>query len=513
MTLARSWSVTLVGLDGHVVEVEADIAQGLPGLAITGLPDAALNEARDRVRAAVVNSGHAWPQRRVTLGLSPAALPKRGSGFDLALAAALLAADGVIPLGALHDVLLLGELGLDGRVRPVAGVLPAVLAAARAGFSRFIVPVANLAEAQLLPDIQCTGVPTLAVLVALLRGEPYLAPSVPVPVPEPEPEPGWRKDLLEVAGQPVGRLALEVAAAGGHNLLMTGSPGCGKSLLAERMPGILPPLSLAEALEVTAIHSVAGQLPASCPLVSQPPFQAPHHGATAASIVGGGSGIAKPGAASLAHRGVLFLDEAPEFARGVLDALRQPMESGEIAIRRVGGTATYPARFALLLAANPCPCAKPERSCSCRPEQRRSYLARLSGPLLDRLDLHVSLPPITRADVMAERGTGEDSAAIATRVAAARERAGIRLTGTPWRTNSDVPPTVQLVRWPIPRTLLTGVGKALDAGLLTARGFGRVQRLAWTVADLNDHARPTKEDVDLALSLRIGDQHTREVAA
>ena len=362
MTLARSWLVTLVGLDGHVVEVEADIAQGLPGLAITGLPDAALNEARDRVRAAVVNSGYPWPQRRVTLGLSPAALPKRGSGFDLALAAALLAADGVVPLGALHDVLLLGELGLDGRVRPVAGVLPAVLAAARAGFSRFIVPVANLAEARLLPDVQCTGVPTLAVLVALLRGEPYLAPSVPEP--EPEPEPGWRKDLLEVAGQPVGRLALEVAAAGGHNLLMTGSPGCGKSLLAERMPGILPPLSLAEALEVKAIHSVAGQLPASCPLVSRSPFQAPHHGATAASIVGGGSGIAKPGVASLAHRGSCSWTRPPS-SRG---ACWTPCASRWRAERsRSGGwAAPRPTPRASLCCSPPTPARAPSPSARAR---------------------------------------------------------------------------------------------------------------------------------------------------
>lgn len=511
MSLARSWSVALVGLDGHVVEVEADLASGIPGLSITGLPDAALNEARDRVRAAVVNSGHPWPNKRVTLGLSPAALPKKGSGFDLALAAALLAADGVVPRGELHGRLLLGELGLDGRVKPVPGVLPALIAASKAGFERAVVPAANLAEAQLLPGVVSQGVSCLQSLVALLRREPFDEPELP-PTPTQMADPA-AGDFLDVAGQPVGRLACEVAAAGGHNLLMTGSPGCGKTLLAERVPGILPALSLEESLEVTAIHSVAGLLPTQAPLIVRAPFQAPHHGATPASIVGGGSGIAKPGAASLAHRGILFLDEAPEFTTGVLDALRQPLESGRISIRRVGGTATYPARFSLLLAANPCPCAKPERSCSCTPDRRRRYLARLSGPLLDRMDIVVELPAITRQDVMAERGLGESTTQIAERVAQARSRAAARLAGTPWRTNGDVPPTILGQRWPLPRGVLSGAGRAMDKGLLTARGFGRVQRLAWTLADLCEHDQPTAADVDLALSLRIGDRWNKGLAA
>ena len=504
MALARSWSIALVGLDGHVVEVEADLAPGIPGLSITGLPDAALNEARDRVRAAVVNSGHSWPQKRMTLGLSPASLPKKGSSFDLALAAALLAADRVVPVASLEKLLLLGELGLDGRVRPVAGVLPAVLAAARLGFLRAVVPLTNLAEAQLVPGVTSIGVSTLRGLVCLLQGEPC-APDVHEPWQVPtEGHPEHVKDLLEVAGQPAGRTALAVAAAGGHNLLMTGPPGCGKTLLAERLPGILPALSLAEALEVTAIYSVAGLLPPAAPLVERPPFQAPHHGATPAAIVGGGSGLAKPGAASLAHRGILFLDEAPEFKAGVLDALRQPLESGSISIRRVGGTATYPARFALVLAANPCPCAKSRSSCVCRPEQRRTYLSKLSGPLLDRMDLHVELAAITRLDVLAERGEGESTADVAAQVAMARAAAGKRLAGTAWRTNADVPATVQAQRWPIERAALSSLGAAMDRGLLSARGYGRVQRLAWTVADLAGRGAPNTQDVDLALGLRLG---------
>jgi magnesium chelatase family protein len=503
MALARSFSVALVGLDGFVVEVQADLAQGIPGLSITGLPDASLAEARDRVRAAVVNSGQSWPTtRRITIGLSPASLPKRGSGFDIALAAAVLAADGLLPTAALQDRLLLGELGLDGSVRGVAGVLPALLAGTRQGFRRAVVPVANLAEAQLLPDLEAVAVGSLRDLLALLRGEPYDPPSAPPAPPDRAADP---RDFLDVAGQPVGRVACEVAAAGGHNLLMTGTPGCGKTLLAERLPGILPPLALEEALEVTAIHSVAEQLPGGVPLVSRPPFQAPHHGSTSASIIGGGSGIAKPGAASLAHRGVLFLDEAPEFRAGVLDALRQPLESGCISIRRVGGTATYPARFALLLAANPCPCAKPERSCTCTPERRRSYLARLSGPLLDRMDLTVRLPAITRQEILADRGSGDSTAVVAARVALARGAALHRLAGTPWRTNADVPPTALAQRWPIPRAALAEAGRFMDQGRLSARGFGRVQRVAWTLADLAGRAQPSRGDVDVALSLRLGD--------
>lgn len=512
MALARTWSVALVGIEGHLVEVEADLAQGIPGLAITGLPDASLQEARDRIRAAVANSRQAWPtSKKVTIGLSPASLPKRGSGFDIALAVAVLAADGVVPRAALEEVLLLGELGLDGSVRSIAGVLPAVLAGFALGFSKVVVPLANLAEARLLPGVTAWGVSSLANLVALLQGDPVQ--ELPLPSSAVATADAHAPDFLDVAGQPVGRTACEVAAAGGHNLLMTGPPGCGKTLLAERMPGILPALTLEESLQVTAIHSVAGVLPKDFPLVSRPPFEAPHHGSTAASIIGGGSGIARPGAASLAHRGLLFLDEAPEFKAGVLDALRQPLESGVISIRRVGGTATYPARFALLLAANPCPCAKSESACTCTPERRRTYLARLSGPLLDRMDISIGLPAITRSEVTAERGLVDSSELMAARVAGARESAQLRLAGTPWRTNGDVPPTVLAQRWPIARAALVDAGRFLDDGMLTARGYGRVQRLAWTMADLDGRSSPSRGDVQLALSLRLGDLWTRRMSA
>lgn len=509
MPLARTFSVALVGVEGHLVEVEADLAQGLPGLSLIGLPDAALNEARDRVRAAIVNSGESWPQRRITLGLSPATLRKSGSHFDLAMAVAVLAAAGSVPAGALSGLVLVGELGLDGRVRPVRGVLPATLAAAAAGMSRVVVPASNAAEAALVPGMSVAPVSTLRALLRLLRGEPEDELGYPEPdrvAVRPSPTLEFPPDLADVLGQAQGRHAVEVSAAGGHHLYLVGPPGAGKTLLAERLPGLLPPLSREHALEVTAIHSVAGVLPEECPLVTTPPYQAPHHTATVAALVGGGSGIARPGSASLAHRGVLFLDEAPEFTGGVLDALRQPLESGSVVIARAGGTARYPSRFTLVLAANPCPCARfvgRGDACTCPPAVRRRYLGRLSGPLLDRVDMQVGLLPVTRAEMAADRRSAEPSPVVALRVAAAREAAAARLEGTPWRTNAELPGRELRDRFALAPAARASADRAFERGLLSARGYDRVLRVAWTLTDLAGRAAPSGVEVDTALGLRL----------
>jgi magnesium chelatase family protein len=514
MSLARAFAVALLGLDGHLIEVVADLASGLPAFTITGLPDAALSEARDRVRAAVLNSGQAWPSKRITLGLSPASLRKSGSMFDLAMAAAVLAADGRVPKPAVAKPVLLGELGLDGRVRAVAGVLPAVLAAVRSGRPDVVVPAGNAGEAALVPGARVTAVGSLAELVAHWRGEPppepLLGPEVPAArtaVSRPVP------DLADVVGQLRARRALEVGAAGGHHMFFTGPPGVGKTMLAERLPGLLPPLELDAALEVTAVHSLAGELPAGAGLIGCPPFRAPHHTASVAAVVGGGSGLARPGAVSLAHHGVLFLDEAPEFDRRALDALRQPLESGEITLSRASGTATYPARFLLVLAANPCACAgtAPDEAfgagCTCSPAARRRYLARLSGPLLDRIDVRVQFAPVERSALEAVTG-GESTAVVRDRVLEARARTRHRLRDTPWRSIVEVPASELRRRWPLPPDALGEALAAISSGRLGARGLHRIVRLAWTIADLDGAPRPGPVEVGEACFLRGIKQET-----
>ena len=530
MALARTHSVALTGVQGHVVQVEADIANGLVGMILVGLPDTALREARDRIRSAIVNSGEQWPQRRITVGLSPASLPKRGSGFDLPIAVAILAAAGVLQAAALAGVMFLGELGLDGQLRPVRGVLPAAVAAAAAGFGQVVVARANAEEAALVPGLRVLAAPALGALLAWMRGDPpddgpcveeLAGGSAPKPprssaggaaalagpggdVTRAAPAP----DLSDVLGQPVARRAAEICAAGGHHLSLLGPPGAGKTMLAERMPAILPPLDAEAALEVTSIHSVAGHLPESCPLMTEPPFCGPHHTASKAAIVGGGSGIIHPGAASLAHRGVLFLDEAPEFGRDVLDALRQPLESGEVVIARSGATARFPARFTLVMAANPCPCAKaaasPRSACSCSPATRRRYLGRLSGPLLDRVDVKVELLPVSRAELLSDRKFTETSAVVATRVEQARDRAARRLRGTPWRLNAEVPGSELRRTFAPARGALAPLERAMEIGEISARGIDKVVRVAWTLADLAAQDRPTIDECGYALGLWLG---------
>jgi magnesium chelatase family protein len=517
MAVARTHSIALVGVEGHPVEIETDIENGLPGLLLVGLPDTALREARDRIRAAIINSSEQWPQRRITVGLSPASLPKRGSGFDLGIAVSILAAAGTVPLAAIEGVTFLGELGLDGRLRPVRGVLPAVAGAAAAGFAKVAVAQASAAEAALVPGLRVLGSPSLAALLAWLRGERAAGQVVSTEVTSGGLPPakaagraapaGRGPDLADVLGQPAARRAAEICAAGGHHLSLLGPPGAGKTMLAERIPTILPPLDRPAALEVTAIHSVAGTLPSASPLITEPPFCAPHHTATKAAIVGGGSGVIRPGAASLAHRGCLFLDEAPEFARDVLDALRQPLESGEVVVARSGVTARFPARFTLVLAANPCPCAKghqPAAACTCTPAVRRRYLSRLSGPLLDRVDVKVEFLPVGRAELLSDRGFIETSSAVLARVEAARERAAARLRGTPWRQNADIPGSELRRVFAPAQGALVPLERAMDLGEISARGVDRVIRVAWTLADLAGVARPTVGEISYALGLWLG---------
>jgi magnesium chelatase family protein len=496
-----------VGLNGYIVEVEADIGQTLPAFVILGLPDASLNEAKERIRSAAQNSGIPLSRRKITANLIPASLPKRGSGFDLAITMAVLRAANDIR--STERTVFIAELGLDGRLRPVRGILPAVMAAVQAGFPDIVVANANAAEAELVPGARVRGYRTLARLACDFGADPQeLALDF-----EPDDEDasgdaasgaGVVPDMCDVSGQGDARRALEVAAAGAHHLLLSGPPGAGKTMLAERLPGLLPDLADTEAMEVTAIHSLCALPTAAVQLVRRPPFENPHHSATAAAIIGGGSGLPRPGAASRAHRGVLFLDEAPEYERRVLDALRQPLESGELVIHRSAGTAAYPARFQLVLAANPCPCGKASGKgldCTCTPMMRRRYLARMSGPLLDRVDIQLQVERVSLAD-FGRTGAEEDTPAIAARVRAARERQLLRLHPLGLETNSQVPGRVLrgALRLSSPTTRI--LDHSLERGVLTARGYDRVLRLAWTLADLAGRDTPDHDDIGQALGLR-----------
>ena len=502
VALGRTWAVTLQGVGGQLVEVEADVGRGLPGISIVGLADKAVLQARDRMRAAVANSGLTWPPGKVVLSLSPAGIPKRGSGFDLPLAVGVLTASGELPASAFEGTLLLGELALDGRIRPVRGVLPSVLAARDAGLDRVIVPEANLAEARLVAGIASAGAESLAMLAVWARGSGDLIAEARE---SHRPQTRDDTDLSEIVGQEDGRRCIEVAAAGGHAVLLQGPPGTGKTMLARRLPGLLPDLAEQAALEATAIHSIMGRLSPRDPLLRRPPFVAPHSGASEVALIGGGTSTPRPGAVSLAHQGVLFLDECAEFSTKVLDSLRTPMEEGEVRIARSEGIVAFPARFQLVMAANDCPCgsARPD-TCTCTPDARRRYGRALTGPLRDRIDIAGRTLPVGSG--LLSVGEVEDSSVVRERVTTARSTAAGRWAACEDAngavSNADVPGRVLRSVKALDRRALRPLDRALAHGVLSPRGVDRCLRLAWTVADLEGALVPTESHVAEAMVLR-----------
>ncbi len=506
--IGRSSAVALWGLAGTIVSIEACVSAGLPGIDIVGLPDTSVSESRKRLRAALAYLGVPVATQHLTINLTPGTVPKIGTGFDLGIAVAVLRAQGVIDFAGTESVVHCGELGLDGRIRPVNGVLPSLHVGLQAGFERFVVPAGNHHEASLLAGAHVKAITSLAELVNIYGGD-LAVPPLPAVVAAPSPAANRPEphDLAEVQGQDEARFGLEVAAAGGHNLLMRGTPGAGKTLLAQCLPSILPPLDDAQAVEVAAVRSLRGELESSAGLDHRPPFESPHHRTTASAMVGGRT-PGSIGILSRAHRGVLFLDEAPEFSRDVLEALRQPLESRQVQIHRAWGSMVLPAAFQLVMAANPCPCGAgmqgAEKDCRCTPMDKRRYRSRLSGPLLDRVDLQLELFPVSPADIRLG-GTQEPSAAVAERVLVARQRQASRYSDCEWSLNSGAPGPWLREHFGLDPKALTDLDQALETGRITMRGYDRILRVATTLTDLDGAQAPTADRIRTALALRNQD--------
>ena len=500
--LAKVLTGTTIGVDSALVEVEADLSQGLPKFDVVGLPDAAVQEARQRVRAAIKNSGFPFPTQRITVNLAPAEVRKEGAGFDVPIAVAVLAAAQIVQPPA-EETLFIGEVSLDGSLRHTNGVLPMVALARERHIAQVIVPAVDAAEAALIEGVTVLPAETLGALAGHLNGGPKIAPYVPRLLADVEPPTHVGPDIADVRGQEHAKRALEVAAAGGHNLLMVGPPGSGKTLLARCLPRILPPLTLDEALEVSKIYSICGLLRSDAPLMRERPFRSPHHTISHAGLVGGGS-PPKPGEISLAHRGVLFLDELPEFGQYTLETLRQPLEDGRVTISRATGAVTFPANLTLVGAMNPCPCGyygDLERTCTCTDGAIARYRRRLSGPLLDRIDIHVEVPRVAYEKLSAD-AVAEGSDVVRARVVAARERQRVRLSGTPLVCNAEMGAgeVRRLCRIaPDAEPLLKAAVQRLA---LSARAYHRVLKLSRTIADLDGAEQIASPHVAEALQYR-----------